>query len=140
MRRPTLEAVAARAGVSRSTVSRVVNGQTTVTSDIRDLVMRAVNELGYVPNGAARNLATQRTNSVALVVSESPHRVFSDDPMFSTVIRSASIELEAVNKQVVLLLAGSPESHARVENYVAGGHVDGVMLVSSHGADPCPSR
>ncbi|MDP9840825.1 LacI family DNA-binding transcriptional regulator [Streptosporangium lutulentum] len=138
MRRPTLEAVAARAGVSRSTVSRVVNGQTTVTSDIRDLVMRAVNELGYVPNGAARNLATQRTNSVALVVSESPHRVFSDDPMFSTVIRSASIELEAVNKQVVLLLAGSPESHARVENYVAGGHVDGVMLVSSHGADPLP--
>jgi DNA-binding LacI/PurR family transcriptional regulator len=138
MRRPTLEAVAARAGVSRSTVSRVVNGQTTVTSDIRELVMRAVNELGYVPNGAARNLATQRTNSVALVVSESPHRVFSDDPMFSTVIRSASLELEAVNKQVVLLLAGSPESHARVENYVAGGHVDGVMLVSSHGADPLP--
>ncbi|GAA3029331.1 LacI family DNA-binding transcriptional regulator [Streptosporangium longisporum] len=138
MRRPTLEAVAARAGVSRSTVSRVVNGQTTVTADIRDLVMRAVNELGYVPNGAARNLATQRTNSVALVVSESPHRVFSDDPMFSTVIRSVSLELEAVNKQVVLLLAGSPESHARVENYVAGGHVDGVMLVSSHGADPLP--
>src|SRR6478735_614252 len=107
MRRPTLEAVAARAGVSRSTVSRVVNGQTTVTADIRDLVMRAVNELGYVPNGAARNLVTQRTNSVALVVSESPNRVFSDDPMFSTVIRSASLELEAVNKQVVLLLAGS---------------------------------
>ncbi|WP_030920384.1 LacI family DNA-binding transcriptional regulator [Streptosporangium amethystogenes] len=138
MKRPTLEAVAARAGVSRSTVSRVVNGQTTVTADIRELVMRAVNELGYVPNGAARNLATQRTNSVALVVSESPNRVFSDDPMFSTVIRSASLELEAVNKQVVLLLAGSPESHARVENYIAGGHVDGVMLVSSHGADPLP--
>ncbi|MFF5112622.1 LacI family DNA-binding transcriptional regulator [Streptosporangium sp. NPDC000509] len=138
MRRPTLEAVAARAGVSRSTVSRVVNGQTTVTADIRDLVMRAVNELGYVPNGAARNLVTQRTNSVALVVSESPNRVFSDDPMFSTVIRSASLELEAVNKQVVLLLAGSPESHARVEHYIAGGHVDGVMLVSSHGADPLP--
>ncbi|GAA4233342.1 LacI family DNA-binding transcriptional regulator [Streptosporangium album] len=133
-----MEAVAARAGVSRSTVSRVVNGQTTVTPDIREMVLRAVEELGYVPNGAARNLVTQRTNSVALVVSESPNRVFSDDPMFSTVIRSASIELEAVNMQVVLLLAGSPQSHARAENYIAGGHVDGVMLVSSHGADPLP--
>ncbi|MEU9833906.1 LacI family DNA-binding transcriptional regulator [Streptosporangium sp. NPDC048047] len=138
MRRPTLEAVAARAGVSRATVSRVVNGQATVTPDIRETVMRAVRELGYVPNGAARNLVTQRTNSIALVVSESPNRVFSDDPMFSTVIRVASLELEAAGRQTVLLLAGSPESHARVENYIAGGHVDGVMLVSSHSADPLP--
>lgn len=138
MRRPTLEAVAARAGVSRSTVSRVVNGQPTVTPDIRDVVMRAVDELGYVPNGAARNLVTQRTNSVALVVSEQPDRAFSDDPMFSTIIRAASLELEAVGKQVVLLPAGSQESQARVEKYVAGGHVDGVMLVSGHGSDPLP--
>ncbi|MFG1750432.1 LacI family DNA-binding transcriptional regulator [Streptosporangium sandarakinum] len=138
MRRPTLEAVAARAGVSRATVSRVVNGQATVTPDIRETVMRAVRELGYVPNGAARNLVTQRTNSIALVVSESPNRVFSDDPMFSTVIRAASLELEAAGRQTVLLLAGSPESHARVENYIGGGHVDGVMLVSSHSADPLP--
>ncbi|MBB2913138.1 DNA-binding LacI/PurR family transcriptional regulator [Streptosporangium becharense] len=138
MRRPTLEAVAARAGVSRATVSRVVNGQATVAADIREQVLRAVDELGYVPNGAARNLATRRTNSVALVVSESPKRVFSDDPTFATVIRSVSLELEAANKQVVLLLAGSPESHGRVETYIAGGHVDGVMLVSSHGADPLP--
>lgn len=138
MRRPTLEAVATRAGVSRSTVSRVVNGQPTVTPDIRDVVMRAVDELGYVPNGAARNLVTQRTNSVALVVSEPQNRAFSDDPMFSTVIRAASLELETAGKQVVLLLAGSPESHSKVEKYIAGGHVDGVMLVSSHGADPLP--
>jgi DNA-binding LacI/PurR family transcriptional regulator len=65
--------------------------------------------------------------------------VFSEDPLFSTVIRSASYELEAVNKQVVLMLASSAESHARVERYIAGGHVDGVMLISMHGADPLPS-
>jgi DNA-binding LacI/PurR family transcriptional regulator len=139
MRRPTLEAVAVRAGVSRATVSRVVNGQATVTPEIREAVVRAVNELGYVPNSAARSLVTQRTDSIALVVSEPPTRVFSDDPMFSTVIRSASLELEAADKQVVLMLAGSPKSHARIERYIASGHVDGVMLISMHGADPLPA-
>ncbi|WP_113700974.1 LacI family DNA-binding transcriptional regulator [Nonomuraea lactucae] len=139
MRRPTLEAVAARAGVSRATASRVVNGQATVAPHIRDAVLRAIDELGYVPNSAARSLVTQRTDSIALVVSEPPTRVFSEDPLFSTVIRSASVELEAVNKQVVLMLASSPMSHARVERYIAGGHVDGVMLISMHGADPLPS-
>jgi len=139
MRRPTLEAVAARAGVSRATASRVVNGQATVAPRIRDAVQRAIDELGYVPNSAARSLVTQRTDSVALVVSEPPTRVFSEDPLFSTVIRSASYELEAVNKQVVLMLASSAKSHARVERYIAGGHVDGVMLISMHGADPLPS-
>ncbi|MEU8271613.1 LacI family DNA-binding transcriptional regulator [Sphaerisporangium sp. NPDC049002] len=139
MRRPTLEAVAARAGVSRATVSRVVNGGQTVTAELRDAVMRAVDEMGYVPNLAARSLVTQRTDSIALVVSEPPTRVFSDDPMFSTVIRSASAELEAADKQVILMLAGTPTSHARVERYLTGGHVDGVMLISMHGADPLPA-
>ncbi|NUP77427.1 MAG: LacI family DNA-binding transcriptional regulator, partial [Nonomuraea sp.] len=139
MRRPTLEAVAARAGVSRATASRVVNNQTTVAPHIRDAVQRAIDELGYVPNSAARSLVTQRTDSIALVVSEPGHRVFSEDPLFSTAIRSASYELEAMNKQVVLMLASSPKSHARVERYISGGHVDGVMLLSMHGADPLPA-
>lgn len=139
MKRPTLEAVAARAGVSRATVSRVVNGQTTVAPHIRDVVLRAIDELGYVPNSAARSLVTQRTDSIALVVSEPTTRVFSEDPLFATVIRAASVELEAADKQVVLMLAGTAKSHARVERYIASGHVDGVMLISMHGADPLPA-
>nr|WP_274706657.1 LacI family DNA-binding transcriptional regulator [Streptomonospora nanhaiensis] len=101
--------------------------------------MRAVDELGYVPNSAARSLVTRQTDSIALVVSEPPTRVFSDDPLFSLVVRTASNELEAAGKQVVLMLAGSPPAQARVEGYVAGGHVDGVMFVSMHGADPLPA-
>ncbi|WP_188190548.1 LacI family DNA-binding transcriptional regulator [Nonomuraea sp. SYSU D8015] len=139
MRRPTLEAVAARAGVSRATASRVVNGQTTVAPHIRDAVLRAIDELGYVPNSAARSLVTQRTDSIALVISEPGTRVFSDDPWFAMAIRSASMELEEANKQVVLMMASNAKSHARVERYIAGGHVDGVMLISMHGADPLPA-
>ena len=100
--------------------------------------MRAVNELGYVPNGGGPQPGHPADQLGRAGRLRAPDRVFSDDPMFSTVIRSASIELEAVNKQVVLMLAGSPESHARVETYIAGGHVDGVMLMSIHGADPLP--
>ncbi|WP_345555424.1 LacI family DNA-binding transcriptional regulator [Streptomonospora halophila] len=137
-RRPTLEAVAARARVSRATVSRVVNGRTTVDPEIRDAVLRAVAELGYVPNSAARSLVTRQTDSIALVVSEPPTRVFSDDPLFSLVVRTVSSELEAAGKQAVLMLASSPQAQARVEDYVSGGHVDGVMLLSMHGADPLP--
>ncbi|MFF5178640.1 LacI family DNA-binding transcriptional regulator [Micromonospora sp. NPDC000316] len=136
--RPTLEAVAARAGVSRATVSRVVNGSTTVAEPIREAVNRAVAELGYVPNLAARSLVTQRTDSIALVMPEAATRVFSDDQVFPGIIRGVSQELEAADKQLVLMLAGSPAGHHRVERFTTGRHVDGVLFASLHGADPLP--
>ncbi len=136
--RPTLEAVARRAGVSRATVSRVVNGSTTVAATIRDAVNAAVQELGYVPNQAARSLVTQRTESIALILPETASRVFSDDLFFPAVIRGVSVELEAADKQLVLMMAGSAASHDRVERYAMAGHVDGVMFASMHGADPLP--
>src|SRR5256886_8738669 len=137
--RPTLEQVAARAGVSRATVSRVVNGSTTVASEIRKNVLRAVQELGYVPNHAARSLVTQRTNSVALVLPEPSTRIFSDDQFFPGIIRGVSQEMEASDKQLVLMMANSTASHDRIEQYGMAGHVGGGMMASVHGADPLPT-
>jgi DNA-binding LacI/PurR family transcriptional regulator len=137
--RPTLEKVALRAGVSRATVSRVINGAPTVHPRIRDTVLRVVRELGYVPNPAARSLVTQRTDSYALVVPEQASRVFSDDQFFPGVIRGVHQELEEADKQLVLMLASSATSHDRIERYAIGGHVDGVMFASLHGADPMPA-
>ena len=71
-RPPTLEEVAVVAGVSRATVSRVINAVPTVDPRIREVVQRAIVETGYVPNLAARSLVTRRTDSVALVISEPP--------------------------------------------------------------------
>ena len=136
--RPTLEAVARRAGVSRATVSRVVNGSTTVAAPIREAVRQAVQEMGYVPNQAARSLVTQRTDSIALILPETASRVFSDDQFFPGIIRGVSQELEAVDKQLVLMMAGSAASHLRVERYAMARHVDGVMFASMHGNDPLP--
>ncbi|KMS65636.1 LacI family transcriptional regulator, partial [Streptomyces leeuwenhoekii] len=68
-RGPTLEDVAREAGVSRATVSRVVNGVRNVDPRIQDVVRRAISRTGYTPNQAARSLVTRRTGAVALVFS-----------------------------------------------------------------------
>lgn len=59
-----------RAGISRATVSRGVNGATTVDPTIRARVLRAVSDLGCVPNQAARSLVTHRSDSIGLVLAE----------------------------------------------------------------------
>jgi DNA-binding LacI/PurR family transcriptional regulator len=137
--RPTLEKVAERAGVSRATVSRVVNNSPTVAPELREVVERAIQELGYVPNLAARSLVTQRTDSIALVLPEPAARVFSDDPFFPGIVSGVSQELEARGKELVLMLAGSSTGHERVESYATAKHVDGVIIASMHGADPLPT-
>jgi DNA-binding LacI/PurR family transcriptional regulator len=136
--RPTLEEVAAHAQVSRATVSRVINGSPRVSPEAKAAVERALQRLGYVANSAARSLVTQRTDSVGLVVSESEVRVFTD-PYFGGLIRGASQELNAAGKQLVLIMVQSEGERFRVERYVAGGHVDAVLLLSLHGADPLPT-
>ncbi|MEU0839753.1 LacI family DNA-binding transcriptional regulator [Streptomyces sp. NPDC005962] len=137
--RPTLESVARHAGVSRATVSRVVNGSTRVAEDSRAAVLRAVEELGYVPNQAARSLVTRRTDSFALVLPEEPGRVFSDDQFFQGVVRGVGQELEEADKQLVLMMARSPAGRDRIERFAQARHVDGVMVASMHGADPLPA-
>jgi DNA-binding LacI/PurR family transcriptional regulator len=136
--RPTLETVAALAGVSRATASRVVNGSTTVTPGIRDAVLQAVRTLGYVPNRAARGLVTQRMDAYALVLSESADRIFSEDPFFSTLVHGAAQEMADAGKELVLHLASGQHSQDRVRDAALSGHVDGVMVVSMHGADRLP--
>lgn len=139
MNRPTLEAVAALAGVGRGTVSRVINGSPNVSTKAKDAVLEAIAELGYVPNRAARTLVTRRTDTVALVVSESELRVF-DEPYFAGTIRGIGSALAETGLQLILAMAQSPEEHARLEHYLTGQHVDGVLMLSLHGADPLPGR
>jgi DNA-binding LacI/PurR family transcriptional regulator len=134
---PTLEQVAALAGVSRATVSRVVNGSSKVSPGVRVQVERAVAKLGYVPNRAARSLVTRRADSVALVVSE-PHSRFFSEPFFAGMVRGVSAALAETGVQLVLLIAHELADRARLERYVVGGHVDGVLLASLHGDDPLP--
>ncbi|WP_405699770.1 MULTISPECIES: LacI family DNA-binding transcriptional regulator [unclassified Streptomyces] len=136
--RPTLEAVAERAGVSRATASRVVNGGEGVRAHLVEKVREAVRELGYVPNPAARTLVTRRTGAVAVIIAEPEIRIFSD-PFFSRQIRGISKELTAHDTQLVLLLVEDRGDYDRIERYLAGGHVDGALAFSLHTDDPLPA-
>ncbi|MDY0812720.1 LacI family DNA-binding transcriptional regulator [Kitasatospora purpeofusca] len=137
--RPTLEEVAARAGVGRGTVSRVINGSSQVSEQAKEAVDRAVAELGYVPNRAARALAGSRTDAIALVVPETEARVFAE-PYFLDIIRGVSAELGAADKQLLLTLIRTDQERQRFEQYLAAQRVDGVLLVSVHRDDPLPDQ
>ncbi|MEU5220598.1 LacI family DNA-binding transcriptional regulator [Streptomyces sp. NPDC020807] len=132
--RPTLEVVAARAGVSRATASRVVNGGAGVRAPLVEKVNRAVEELGYVPNHAARTLVTRRNGAVAVIIAEPEFRIFSD-PFFEQQVRGISRELTAHDTQLVLLWAEGPGDHERISRYLDGGHVDGALAFSLHSDD-----
>lgn len=133
-RAPTLEDVAARAGVSRATASRVVNEDPRVRGDARDAVRAAVADLGYRPNRAARSLVTRAPDSVALVVPESDDRVFSD-PFFSRTLAGVTRALADSPLQVVLVMGGPGGDTSRMERYLRGGHTDGAIVVSHHRQD-----
>jgi DNA-binding LacI/PurR family transcriptional regulator len=136
--KPTLEEVARLAAVSTATVSRVVNGSPKVRPDTRRAVEEAIAALGYVPNRAARTLVTRRTDTIALVVSESESRVFSD-PFFPAIVEGISTAIADTDLQLLLLLAQGEREHTKVERYLRHGHVDGVILMSLHGEDPLPA-
>jgi DNA-binding LacI/PurR family transcriptional regulator len=135
--RPTLESVAAAAGVSRGTASRALNGGTNVSPRALQAVLDAASALGYRPNLAARSLVLGRSGSVGLLVSESDDRLFND-PFFAKVVRGAHHELAAHGVQLVLSLSQSPEERAQTVRFAAGRHLDGALLISVRGGDPLP--
>ena len=131
-RPPTLETVAARAGVSRATASRVVNNLDRVAPHVVASVNAAIEELGYVPNQAARSLARRRTAVVAVVIPESAERLFAD-PFFAAVIQGAAAHLASTDYTLNLAI-GSNESE-KSRRYLTSGNVDGVLVVSQHEGD-----
>lgn len=130
-KRPTINDVAQEAGVSRGTVSRVLNGGRWVSPDSLAAVNQAIKKTGYRINPHARSLATSRTNTVAFLLSE-PHERLFEDPNFATLMSGAAGALAEHDISLVLIMCGSPDEQRRARDFITGGHVDGVLLVSSH--------
>ncbi|CAN5332025.1 LacI family DNA-binding transcriptional regulator [soil metagenome] len=131
---PTLEAVAAEAGVSRSTVSRVVNGSSQVRPDVVTAVTAAIARLNYTPNRAARSLANRRTMAIALVVPEDTNRFFGD-PFFAEIVQGITQGLEDSDYVLSLQLASPSSPSEKTIRYLLGGNVDGAIVVSHHSGD-----
>lgn len=129
----TIEEVAVAAGVSRSTVSRVVNGSTAVSPEALEAVTRAISELNYVPNRAARSLASRQTHAIALIVPEDTTRFFGD-PFFAAIVSGINARLSR-SDYVLNLFIASDDPGDKTTSYVRSGAVDGAFVVSHHTSD-----
>jgi DNA-binding LacI/PurR family transcriptional regulator len=136
-RRVTLEEVARAAGVSRATVSRVVNGVTSVDDNIRQAVEEAISNTGYLPNLAARSLVTRRADAVALVLPDS-ERVLGD-PFFGRVVRGVMTVTAPAGLHLVLTTTGVGTGDQVVSD-LKRGRLDGVILIHTSPDDPLPGR
>ncbi|MYT95023.1 substrate-binding domain-containing protein [Streptomyces sp. SID8359] len=165
---PTLEDVARAAGVSRATVSRVINGVRNVDPAIQEVVRQAVSVTGYAPNRAARSLVTRRADAVALVVSgagvEAEAGVGTGagagrarggsrpaaggggsftaqvfaDPFFGRVVTGVVDYLRPRGMHPVLMFAETSRARDEVVAYLRQGSADGALVVSTHAEDPLP--
>ena len=133
--RPTLDEVALRAGVSRSAASRAMNNAPHVNPLKRDAVMRAAEELGYIPNATARALATSKVGSVVLVVSNEDPAFFAD-PFFSQIIVGIATALEKSELVLTLMLASPVSGPVRLERLLRARRADGVMVLALRENDP----
>jgi DNA-binding LacI/PurR family transcriptional regulator len=134
-RRPTLDEVALRAGVSRTVASRVINNTRDVSGNAREAVRKAVLELGYVPNPTARALVTSQGGAVLLAVSHDDPGLFAD-PFFAHVIVGVNAALEKTDLVLMLLLADTDRGRERLERVLRSRRADGLMLLALHGDDP----
>lgn len=131
----TLEDIARQVGVSRSTVSRVVNNHPNISEEVRTRVMRVIDETGYQPNAAARSLASQRSQTIGLVL---PHAVssFFTDPYFPRLLKGIS---EACNQRdyvLALFLITSKDDEKNIVSKISNrSFLDGVLVQSGHHGD-----
>lgn len=127
----TLDEVAKDAGVSRSTVSRVINNHPNVSASTRAHVKAAIEKCDYRPHAVARSLATKRTNILGMVVPESVTKLFTD-PYFPLMLRGAT---ETCNRRgyhlILSLFTASVDSGAMHDRVIRSGYLDGAIAANA---------
>ncbi len=134
-KRVTLQDVAEQAGVSRQTVSRVINNKDGVADETRARIQETIDVMGYRPNLAARGLTQQRTHIVGLVIPYSPQYLFNDPHLLKQMsavdqmlgLRGYTLLLTTAISDGFLSDAHKQEQSA-FERLVGTGYVDGVII------------
>ena len=129
---PTLRAVAALAGVSTSTASRVITGSPHVTPEAVARVTAAIDELGYVPNRAARSLVRRQPQTIAMMIPERTAEFFAD-PYFAEVIQGAAAYASSTDYSLTLLIE-SESAPEKTHQVLSRGNVGGALILSHHSA------
>lgn len=139
---PTLEEVARLAGVSRSTVSRVVNGHPNVRPEVRERVWEVIRQTGYQPHAAARSLVTRRTRVIGLMIPQAVTTLFTD-PYFPILMRGVADACNAHNYHLMLSLFSQRQirdsrthQDQLYQQVLRGRYLDGVVVSSAPLDDP----
>ncbi len=131
----TLEDIARISGVSRSTVSRVINADLNVKHETRQKVQQVINNYNFQPNLAARGLVTGRTNVVGVVIPASVSILFTD-PYFPQLLQGVSAMCTKRDYSVMLWLAEPDYEQRMITRILHNGLVDGVVVASIRMDDP----
>lgn len=133
----TIEDIARLAGVSRSTVSRVINGQPSVRQEVRDRVQAVIAEHKYAPQAAARQLVTQRTRTIGLILPDSAYQMFGN-PIFAQMGQGVS-QVCAQKGYISMQFMGQRNMEEQtLYNLLRSRPFDGVVLISGEYEDPRP--
>lgn len=136
MKRLNLEEIGRLAGVSRSTVSRVVNGEANVSADAKQRVEAVIAETGYRPHAAARSLASNRTGVVGLIIPSAVETLF-DDPFFGRLILGVSGATNNLGLTLALFMFDQDaDEDSIISRVVNPGLVDGVVVTATRIGDP----
>jgi LacI family transcriptional regulator len=136
-----LEDIAKRAGVSRSTVSRVVNDEPYVSAKTREKVLAVIAEVGYAPNPGARMMVTQRTHVIGVVIPQSIAVVFEDPHYFPTLLQGISEAAHKRDYATLLWLGSSDEDEERFyDRMLRNRLMDGLLVASATNHAPIIQR
>lgn len=136
----TLEDIGRLAGVSRSTVSRVINDHASVKPEVRDRVQEVIRRTGYTPNVAARSLVSGRSGVIGLVIPSRVHALF-EDPYFARLIQGISTASNQSGTTLSLFLfQNEEEESALYPRVVTSGFLDGLIITATRMADPLLAR
>lgn len=127
----TIRDVAYLAGVSISTVSRVVSNKSNVNEKTRKRVQKAIEQTGYEPNFTARALATKNTDTVAVIIDRSPTQSFGNS-FFIDILDSIATKLDEFNKDMLLVFSNDKEEieFSKVKTLIQSNKIDGVIKLS----------
>ncbi|HZY42419.1 MAG TPA: LacI family DNA-binding transcriptional regulator, partial [Anaerolineae bacterium] len=125
-----LEQIAKLSGVSRSTVSRVINNDPNVSETTREKVRQVVRHFNYEPNAAARGLAAGCTHVLGLVIPMGVSALFTD-PYFPILIQGISSACNAHEYSVMLWLAEPEYERRQIRQIMHSGLIDGVIVAST---------
>ncbi|HEX7620617.1 MAG TPA: LacI family DNA-binding transcriptional regulator [Anaerolineales bacterium] len=133
----TLEDIARQTGVSRSTVSRVVNNLPNVREDVRRRVLEAIEKNGYLPHAAARTLASRRSSIIGLILSQTQSIDFIfTDPYYPYLMKGISQACSQHEQTLALFLAETKEEEETIFPHVARtGLLGGVIVQAGHHGD-----